>query len=249
MAQATTNDRESSVLFSLNELMALERQRVEEESTAHAAALAAEAERERAAEHSRKEREAERMRAAEEARRAEEFGARAEAARIEALRQAERDRVLIEVNQKARLAELAAVHDHERKLSILRRDRSAKRLQWAAALATCVLVSAIAGGAAAFRGYVSQTEAEKVALAQRTEDARQAGQQKTEELERRLARLNAEREEAARRKLEVVPSTPAPPPVATTRPGPVRPVPPPRVTLPPKKPDCDEFDPMCGLSG
>jgi colicin import membrane protein len=246
MAQATTNNRESSVLFSLNELLLLERQRVEEEAAAQASARAAQLERETAGERQRREQEAQRLREAEEGRRAEELRARTETARLEALREAERARVLHEATAKTRLAELAVVHEHERKLAQLHKDGSTKRLRWTAVGISCVLLLATAGGAAAFHGYVTQSEAEKIALARRTLDAQQAGQFRTAQLERELNRLNAERKAALENAPPLVPSAAAP--VVVSTPGKGRPVPPIHRDPPPKpKPKCDEWDPMCGL--
>jgi colicin import membrane protein len=247
MAPATTNNRESSVLFSLNELLLLERQRVEEEAAARAAARAAQLEREEAAERQRSEQKAAQQRLAEETKRADELRARAERARVEALRQAERDRVLHEVKQKARLAELALVHEHEQKLARLRRESSTKRLKWAAAGVTCALLLVTAGGAAAFNRYVTQSEAEKVALARAQLDAEREGRLRTEQLERELNRLNAERGDTRQSEAPAAPIDPGRPPKVIAPPKSSRPVPPRRPEPPPKKKECDEFDPMCGL--
>jgi colicin import membrane protein len=247
MAQATTNTRESSVLFSLSELLLLERQRVDEEAATHAAARAAQLEREAARERQHKEQEAQRLREAEEARRAVEFRARTEATRLEALREAERARVLHEATSKTRLAELAVVHEHERKLAQLHKDGSTKRLRWAAAGITCALLLVAAGGASAFHRYVTESEAEKLALARRTLDAQHAGQVRTAQLERELNRMNAERALALANAPRAMPAEPALRPTVVPTPGKVRPVPPVHRDPPPQKPKCDEWDPMCGL--
>ncbi len=246
MAQATTNNRESSVLFSLNELLLLERQRVEEEAAAQASARAVQLEREAARERQSKEQEAQRLREAEEARRAEELRARTEAARLAALREAERARVIHEATEKTRLAELTVVHEHQRQLAQIRKDGSTKRLRWAAVGMTCALLLVTVGGALVFHGYVTQSEAEKLALARRTLDAQQSGLLRTAELERELNRLNEERKAALENAPRPLPSEPAPRPIVVATPGKVRPVPPIHKE-PPPKPKCDDWDPMCGL--
>lgn len=124
-----SEQKESSVLFSLKELMNLEEDRIKTEEQAKAAAHHA-AEQARL-ENERRAREAEeaRIRAEEERRRMEELRSREEAARLEAIRQAEVERARVEAEQQARLAALASQQEHEQKLAALKHDESKKKLR------------------------------------------------------------------------------------------------------------------------
>ena len=98
-----SEQKESSVLFSLKELMNLEEDRIKTEE-ADRAAQAAAAERARQdAERQAREAEQARIRAEEERRRAEEQRSREEAARLEAIRVAEIEKARVEAEQRARL--------------------------------------------------------------------------------------------------------------------------------------------------
>ena len=82
--------KESSVLFSLKELMNLEENRIKEEEAEKAARARAEAERKAREDAERRAAEERRLREEEEARRGEEQRKREELARVEAIRLGER---------------------------------------------------------------------------------------------------------------------------------------------------------------
>ena len=136
---------QSSVLFSLNELMQLEGQRIEEESNRerearereHAAKMEAEL-RLRVADEARRKADAER-------RHAEEVAAREEAARLAAMHEATVERARIEALDRARLAELELVHKHEQALRRNDADRASSRLR--TTLVAVVVGSMLIGGA------------------------------------------------------------------------------------------------------
>lgn len=141
----TLDSRESSVVCSLRELMAIEEQRVAHEATARAAERA----RRYAVEAAQRAVEDAQRDAEEEARRIreleEEQRRRAEAARIEGLRQAELERVRLEAQRAAHVEELARHQEHERRLLALRLGHSARRLRSAliasAAFVLCLLLA------------------------------------------------------------------------------------------------------------
>lgn len=124
-----SEEKESSVLFSLKELMNIEEDRIKGEE-ADKAAQASAAERARAdAERAAREAEEARIRAEEERRRQEEQRAREEAARLAAIQVAEVERARLEAEQKARLEAMAAQQAHERSLAALHQDKSKKNLR------------------------------------------------------------------------------------------------------------------------
>jgi colicin import membrane protein len=239
-----TNNRESSVLFSLNELMALEQQRVTEEAAARAALRAAELEQKEAAARALREQEAARLRQAEETRRAEEFRRREEQARLEALRHAETARVLLEAEHRARMAELSVAQEHERQLARLEKEQGARRLKWGIVATASVLVLVTLGSLAAFRSVTAQSDADKLALARQNESTLADSERRTGQLQREIERINAEREELKKRPIVAAPASV--PTVPTAQRSPQKP-PPARTTPPaPKEPKCLKGDPMCG---
>ena len=106
-----SEQKESSVLFSLKELMNLEEDRIkQEEETKRAQAEAAERSRLDAERRAREEEEA-RIRAEENRRRTEEARSREENARLEALRLAEVEKARVEAEQRARMEAMAVPLD------------------------------------------------------------------------------------------------------------------------------------------
>lgn len=243
-----TNNRESSVLFSLNELMALEQQRVAEEATARTALRAAELQQKEAAARAEREAEERRLLQAEEARRVQEFRRREEAARLEALRHAETARVLHEAEHRARMAEVSLAQEHERKLAVIEREQSARKLKWAVVATAGALVLVVGGGVAAFRSVAAQSDAERLALVRQNETTLAEQERKTGQLQLELERINAEREAL---KNKPVVTTPPSAPTAPTAQRPPRQPPPVRITPPVHndEPVCPEGDPMCGQLG
>lgn len=124
-----SEQKESSVLFSLKELMNLEEDRIRGEEEQKEAAKNAEQQARMAAEKAARDAEEARIRAEEERRRAEETRVREESARLEALRQGEVERARIEAEQQARLTAMSAQQSHERQLEAIRTDKSKKGLR------------------------------------------------------------------------------------------------------------------------
>lgn len=139
--------KESSVLFSLKELMNLEEDRIKQEedqkrrAEEEAARVRAEAER-----RVREEEEA-RIRADQERRRGEEQRVREETARLEAIRHAEVEKARVEAENQARIEQLRHQQEHERHLVALTQDKSKKRLVFIASGIGVVFVAGLIGGA------------------------------------------------------------------------------------------------------
>jgi colicin import membrane protein len=132
--------KESSVLFSLKELMSLEENRIKEEEQEKDRRARAEAERRAREESERRAAEERRLREEEEARRAEEQRKREELARVEAIRAGEIEKAKAEAEHQARMQALAAQQAHEQQLTVLKSDRTKKRLTLIVGLVSAVLV-------------------------------------------------------------------------------------------------------------
>lgn len=150
------NQKESSVLFSLKELMTLEQDRVRQEEDLERQAEAAIATRQREEQERRAREEEARMRAEEEARRQSEQRAREENARIEAIRQAEIERARLDAENAARLEQMKRLQDHEAELARLSQDRGKKRLRGIVAGTIALFVVALGAG-----GFVIHRQAEQ----------------------------------------------------------------------------------------
>lgn len=168
-----SEQKESSVLFSLKELMNLEEDRIKSE----------EAERKRKEEEAlrakmdaeRKAREAEesRLRAAEEERRAQEARAREEAARHEAIRHAEVEKARLDAENAARIEAMRRQQEHERQLVQMKEQSGKKKLTFMLAGLGVLLVVGAVGGSIAIKNSMEATEraqAEKLALEQKIAD-------------------------------------------------------------------------------
>jgi colicin import membrane protein len=150
--------RESSVLFSLNQLMRIEEDRVaEEERRARAEAEAREAAQREVERRARAEEEAA-LQADEERRRAAAAARREEEARLEALRVAEVERVRLEAERQARLALLTQQHAHEQKLAAIAEDRQKRRLRRALVAGSIAAAAIFAGAGGWFFGVVRPAE-------------------------------------------------------------------------------------------
>ncbi len=174
--------KESSVLFSLKELMNLEEDRIRQEEDAkrkaEEAAAAARAEVERRA---REEEEA-RMRAAEEKRRGEEQRTREETARLEAIRHAEVEKARLDAENQARMEQLRHQQEHERQLAHLTHDKSKKRLVLIASGIGVLFIAGLVGGAVLYSNAQKRQQELQAQLADLTA--------KQEENNRKMADLN-----------------------------------------------------------
>jgi colicin import membrane protein len=132
--------KESSVLFSLKELMNLEEDRIKQEADEKKRRADGEAQSRLDAERRAREQEQARLLAEEDRRRNEDLRKKEEAARLEAIRHGEIEKARVEAEQRARLEAMTKQQEHERQLSALKHDEHKKKLQR--------MVMFIGGGAA-----------------------------------------------------------------------------------------------------
>jgi colicin import membrane protein len=170
--------RDSSVLFSLNQLLGIEQERQREEEAQRAKKFADEEALRLATERSRREEEAQRVAAEEARRRADESRIREELARAEALRVGAVERARAEAEQKARMEALALTQEHERRLAGVVQDASKKRLERLLIGGALIAVVVIGGGAGLYFGKIApenqQRLAEQSALLAKKEAERDA---------------------------------------------------------------------------
>jgi colicin import membrane protein len=184
--------KESSVLFSLKELMNLEENRIKEEEQEKDRRARAEAERRTREESERRAAEERRLRDEEEARRTEEQRKREELARVEAIRAGEIEKAKAEAEHQARMQALAAQQAHEQQLTVLKSDQTKKRLTLIVGIVSAVLV--IGGILTAVMVMRSNEE-------QRKRDALAAAE--TERIAQELKRLKAEADLAQKKQDEL----------------------------------------------
>ena len=184
--------KESSVLFSLKELMNLEEDRIRGEEAQKEAQAKAELAARQAAERAAREAEEARLRTEEEARRVDEQRRKEESARLDAIRHGELEKARAEAEHRARLETMSAQQAHEQTLAALTQDKHKKRLQITIGITVAVLLIVGVGGGIAFKQH--QDDAAKKALI--LENQRK-------ETEERLRRLQVEFDTANRREQEL----------------------------------------------
>ncbi len=170
--------RDSSVLFSLNQLMGMEQDRLQEEERARQKKLEAEATQRALEEQRRLSEERSRMAAESERRRQEESRRREEEARLEALRQATVERARIEAEQRARIEAMTLAQEHERRLATLAEDASKKKMMRAVIIASVLTFTVVAGSLGFYFGKLvpeaDQAKAEQAAVIAQKEAEREA---------------------------------------------------------------------------
>jgi colicin import membrane protein len=166
--------KESSVLFSLKELMSLEEDRIKQEDDDKKRKEAAELHARQDAERRAREAEEARMHGEEERRRQDEQRTREEQARVEAIRQGEVEKARHEAEQQARLRAMGQQQEHERQLAALSQDKKKKQLTYIALGIGALLILGGAGGGFAF--YKSGQEQARVTALKNAEIAEQKAQ-------------------------------------------------------------------------
>ncbi len=152
--------KESSVLFSLKELMNLEEDRIRQEDDDRKAKAEAEVQARLESERRTREAEEARIQAEENRKRQEELRAREEAARLEAMRQAEVEKARVEAENAARMQAMQAHQEHERQLTAIKESHGKKKITYiAAAIGTLALIGLSIGGYA-----LKKSADEKVAI-------------------------------------------------------------------------------------
>src|SRR5262245_3875724 len=152
--------KESSVLFSLKELMSLEEDRIRQEDDDKKKREQAEVQARLDAERRTRDAEEARLLAENERRRQDEQRMREEQARIEAIRHGEVEKAKKDAENQARLRTLQQQQDHERQLAGIQQDKKKKQLTWMVLGIGAVLIFGGVGGGYAF--YASQKEAERI---------------------------------------------------------------------------------------
>lgn len=178
--------KESSVLFSLKELMNLEEDRIRQEEDDKQ--RKADAEMQARLESERRAREAEeaRIREEDQRRRAEEQRSREEQARLEAMRQAEVERARVEAENAARIQAMQAQQEHERQLTHIKESQGKKKATFIAMGVGAVALIGIIGG-----GVALKVQSDKQALADAQHKSELAEQQaKLDKAMRDLAEQN-----------------------------------------------------------
>lgn len=161
-----SEQKESSVLFSLKELMNLEEDRIKQEETARQRQADAANQARLDAERRAREAEEARLSAEEERRRTEEQRTREEAARLEAIRHAEIEKARLDAENAARTEQLKHQQEHERQIKALNQDKHKKRLTQIATGAGILLLVAVVGGVYAYKTTSDAAEAQRIAAAQ-----------------------------------------------------------------------------------
>ena len=236
--------KDSSVLFSLQELMTLEKDRVRAEEDLERRAEEAILRQRRDDEARRAADEEARMHEAEEHRRREAQRSREENARLDAIRQAEVERARLEAESAGRLEQLKRQQEHEKELATLHQDRGKKRLRIFAFSSVALLLVALVGGGVVIKGQLDRQRALEGQLAS-LEDARaslkhQVDTATTPEARAELQRQMDEKDDAIRA-LQARGTAPTAKPTATQRFVP--PTHTTAATTAPAKP-CNTFDPL-----
>lgn len=210
-----SDQKESSVLFSLKELMNIEEDRIKKETSDLEATARAQREAKEAADRAARENEERRIREEEDRRRAEEMRRREEAARLEAIQQGEVERTRLEAEQRARMEAMAAQQRHEQQLATIQHQSGSKKLKVIVGVIGTVLVLGGIGAGVAMKANKEQSEREKAALAADKARVEEEARQLREDMSKAeakmsdlMAQLNsaqndAERE-ALKRKIEAV---------------------------------------------
>jgi len=174
--------KESSVVFSIEELMRIEKERIAEEQAAAVALEQAEIERQEARERQAEEAEIER----DKARRLEKFRQLGEEARLEGIKNAQIEKVRREFQHRTHMEKLAAELAHEERIAEVTNDGTKRKLKRIAAFAVgCLFVFAVGGGLLWSRAS-SRMTAEAANLTSQT----QAVQAERDRLKRELNEKN-----------------------------------------------------------
>ncbi len=201
--------KESSVLFSLKELMNLEEDRIRQEDDDKKKRAEAEVQARQEAERKAREQEQARLQAEEDRRRNEEQRKKEEAARLDAIRHAEIEKARVEAEQRARIEAMSKQQEHERHLSTLKHDEHKKKLQR-------MVFMSVGGGVVlialvlfiAFRkseADAREKEAARVALMQQAEEAKKLQAQVAEQTQKvndLLAQLATAQDDKTRAELQ-----------------------------------------------
>ena len=201
--------QESSVLFSLKELMNLEEDRIKQEDADRQAQADAQRRAQEETDRRRRQEEEARLAAEEERRRQEEQRHREENARLDAIRHAEIEKKRIEAERAAQLEAMSKQQEHARQLAMIQQDQGKKKLR-NTLVAVGVGAVLVIGGVTGFliknsnEAAVKQAQQEKE-LAARAEEAEKAKREAAElntKINALLDQLNSAKDEKSRLELQ-----------------------------------------------
>jgi colicin import membrane protein len=144
--------KESSVLFSLKELMNLEEDRIRQEESARKAKQDAEMQARLDVERRQREEEEARIRGEEDRRRADEQRVREDQARVDAIHRAEVEKARLDAENAARIESMRHQQEHERQLTAIKQDKHKRNLLIAAVGIFILLVGGGISAAVVIKG-------------------------------------------------------------------------------------------------
>ncbi len=241
--------KESSVLFSLKELMNLEEDRIKSEENEKKRQEDAAIQARLDAERRVREEEEARMRAADESRRVSEQRTREETARVDAIRHAEMEKARLDAENAARLDQLKQHQEHEHRIHALGQDEGKKKLKYIAIGAVFFLFLVMVGGGFAINSTLQKQKALEAQL-NTMNDERDALNAKlknaTSPEERAALQAEIDAKNAAIEEAKKNPGTPAPVSKPVIRQGGGGGGAPPAVKPVVKAPcNCSPGDPLC----
>jgi colicin import membrane protein len=187
--------KESSVLFSLKELMSLEEDRIRQEDDERKRKEQAELQARLDTERRAREAEEARMNADEERRRQDEQRTREEHARIDAIRQGEVEKARHDAEAQARLRAMQQTQEHERQLTVLKQDKKKKQLTFVVIGIAALMILGAGGG-----GYAFWASAKEQARIQAFKDKEIAEQK--QQLDTLMSQLKAQNDAVAQAQAE-----------------------------------------------
>ncbi len=181
--------KESSVLFSLKELMNLEEDRIRQEEDERKRRAEAEVQARLEAERRAREQEQARLQAEEERRRSDEQRKKEEAARLDAIRHAEVEKARVEAEQRARLEAMSRQQEHQLQLAGFEHDEHKKKLQRVATFGVGGGAILLIGGLFLYFGKIkpeseARENATRQALVQQAEESKKLQKQLDEQMQR-----------------------------------------------------------------
>ncbi len=206
----SSEKQESSVLFSLKELMNLEEDRIRQEDVDRQKEQDDKERKRRAAEEEQLRLEQERIRAEEERRRQEEQRKREDETRLDAIRQAEIEKKRIEAERAAQLEAMAKQQEHARQLALIEQDNSKKKLRNTLFGVGAASFLVIAGGLGLYFGKIKPesdakaltAENDRRAAADEAEKAKREAQESQAKITALLDDLKNAKDERTRIELE-----------------------------------------------
>jgi colicin import membrane protein len=178
--------KESSVLFSLKELMNLEEDRIRQEDDEKKRRADADAQARLEAEKRARDQEQARLQAEEERRHGEEQRKKEEVARLEAIRHAEIEKARMDAEQRAKMEAMTQQQAHQLQMSTLQHDEHKKKLQRMVTFSVGGGAILLIGSLALYFGKIkpdaeAREAATRAALVQQSEEAKKLQAQLSEQ--------------------------------------------------------------------